>query len=297
MSRYNEMSPGKKFLFHPLCGTSSMPMTQHTSKMPAKVAFASPPALFTRYAAGFVRNHDGTLLDCFGPRRTEVVASWPQISAQLMQAPARTSIHHVSQTAIKVDPRIPEGRYGRDYMIYETVQPEADHILGHVLHAPAKQTVEGDAFDRLLAATILSSLQLGTEVHQKSITEDTVADSIADLFDRTLRHEAKHDKWRARGREGFRAQVAKFTSSGRPVEFCLPAFPCKSSNKEKVLSEHPDRAEHLALKGLHAFLQDIEAIYSPGARLWIISDGHVFSDCSKFSCPLHGIWSWQLMAC
>ncbi|KAJ5107931.1 hypothetical protein N7456_004606 [Penicillium angulare] len=60
---------------------------------------------------------------------------------------------------------------------------------------------------------------------------------------------------------------------------CLPAFPCKSSNLEKVAGVLPDRGEELALRRLYSVLRQIESIYEPGAKLCIISDGHVFSDC------------------
>lgn len=35
------------------------------------------------------------------------------------------------------------------------------------------------------------------------------------------------------------------------------------------------------MKTLHNFLQQVHSIYSPGATLWLIGDGHVFSDCSE----------------
>ncbi|RAH49993.1 isocyanide synthase family protein [Aspergillus brunneoviolaceus CBS 621.78] len=60
---------------------------------------------------------------------------------------------------------------------------------------------------------------------------------------------------------------------------CLPAFPCKSSNLNKVGGVGPDRGEELALRRLHEVLGRMQEIYVPGAYLCIISDGHVFSDC------------------
>ena len=37
--------------------------------------------------------------------------------------------------------------------------------------------------------------------------------------------------------------------------------------------------EEIALERLHSFIEAVDGIYEPGGRLWIISDGHVFSDC------------------
>jgi pyoverdine/dityrosine biosynthesis protein Dit1 len=63
------------------------------------------------------------------------------------------------------------------------------------------------------------------------------------------------------------------------IEMILPAFPCKSSSLDKVAGPCPDKGEEMALRTMYAFIKDIEAIYSPGARMLIVSDGHVFSDC------------------
>ena len=117
--------------------------------------------------------------------------------------------------------------------------------------------------------------------HLRDADADVAADAIVHLFDTSLRYVGKHDKWLRGGRDVFRQQVRSFTSRGARVEFCLPAFPCKSSSTEKVLSQSPDRGEYVALSNLQRFLREVEDVYGPGAKLWIISDGHVFSDCSE----------------
>ena len=112
----------------------------------------------------------------------------------------------------------------------------------------------------------------------------TIAQNIADLFDETLRNVPNGDEWiTGGGREYFANRVYGFVSEGRPVEFGLPAFPCKSSNGKKVGGVDPDAAEFLALGVLRGFLAEVERIYAPGAVLWIVSDGHVFADCSKWA--------------
>jgi pyoverdine/dityrosine biosynthesis protein Dit1 len=45
----------------------------------------------------------------------------------------------------------------------------------------------------------------------------------------------------------------------------------------------PDMAEHIALDVLRDFVNEVNKVYAPGATLWVISDGHVFSDCSKYT--------------
>jgi hypothetical protein len=107
------------------------------------------------------------------------------------------------------------------------------------------------------------------------------AQKITDAFDTALRYNSTSDKWLSVGRANFLQRVAFYTSWDAPVELCVPAFPCKSSNLDKVGGVLPDRGEYIALDNLYRFLGKVKAIYAPGAIMWIISDGHVFSDCSK----------------
>ncbi|WXK81428.1 isocyanide synthase family protein [Streptomyces sirii] len=81
--------------------------------------------------------------------------------------------------------------------------------------------------------------------------------------------------------DGFPAQLRQLAApvaAGEPILFTLPGFPCKSPNPAKVLGHLPDEGERLALRFLDALCGRIEAVYPPGARVAICSDGHVFSD-------------------
>ncbi|KAF2846133.1 hypothetical protein T440DRAFT_248598 [Plenodomus tracheiphilus IPT5] len=81
------------------------------------------------------------------------------------------------------------------------------------------------------------------------------------------------------GRPKFLSVIDKFVAADRPVKMCLPAFPFKSANKVyKVLGSLPDKAEELALDRLDTMCSRIGDIYSPGAKLTIISDGLVYND-------------------
>ncbi len=62
------------------------------------------------------------------------------------------------------------------------------------------------------------------------------------------------------------------------LTFILPAFPAKSSNREKTESAAPDMGEFLGLETLEAMCVEMEKVYSPGAEVIICSDGRVFSD-------------------
>ncbi|KAI5962374.1 DIT1 [Candida pseudojiufengensis] len=103
--------------------------------------------------------------------------------------------------------------------------------------------------------------------------------TITEIFASKLKHTVENDKWDVIGKFKFQENVEFFTQRGVPIEAVLPAFPCKSSNYEKVSGDLPDKGEELALKRLIYFAEEVEKIYPPGIIIWIISDGHVFSDC------------------
>lgn len=162
---------------------------------------------------------------------------------------------------------------------------KADRLIGLLLDpSHAEDTGFEELFVSLLLKTIVpftSSVPHPTS-WSPARSSGGITDAIVSLFDIRLRYRTDHDKWEDQGRAYFRRVVDEFVLRGERVEFCLPAFPCKSSNLEKVGGTMPDRGEQLALEHLHSFVESIEKIYEPGAKLWIISDGHVFSDCSEF---------------
>jgi pyoverdine/dityrosine biosynthesis protein Dit1 len=73
-------------------------------------------------------------------------------------------------------------------------------------------------------------------------------------------------------------KVRRFVADNEPVHLLLPAFPAKSPNPRKVLGRLPDMAEELALGFLEGVCREIQAVYPPGVRVTICSDGRVFSD-------------------
>lgn len=79
------------------------------------------------------------------------------------------------------------------------------------------------------------------------------------------------------GLETLRIKTLRYVSSSEPIHFVLPAFPCKSVSRRKVLGELPDMAEILSLTFLNDLMNKIGLSYPPGAKLTICSDGRVFS--------------------
>lgn len=110
---------------------------------------------------------------------------------------------------------------------------------------------------------------------------DEYTKKFAEKFADELKNTTDGDEWHLTGSENFRNTVDFFTSRFVPIEAVLPAFPCKSSNLEKVSGLLPDKGEELALTRLISFAKSVREIYPPAIILHIVSDGHVFSDCSK----------------
>jgi hypothetical protein len=110
-----------------------------------------------------------------------------------------------------------------------------------------------------------------------------VCNKIAGIFERRLKNVSKDDQWSKGGREIFINRVFGYVDKNLPIQCALPAFPCKSPNPNKVGGIIPDLAEHIAMDVLHDFIKEVNTIYEPGATMWVINDGHVFSDCSQFN--------------
>ncbi|KAH7081508.1 Pyoverdine/dityrosine biosynthesis protein-domain-containing protein [Paraphoma chrysanthemicola] len=104
-------------------------------------------------------------------------------------------------------------------------------------------------------------------------------EKIAEIFERRLKNVSKDDQWAHGGREIFLNRVFGYVDKNVPIQCALPAFPCKSPNPNKVGGIMPDLAEHIAMDVLHDFIKEVNTVYEPGATMWVINDGHVFSDC------------------
>ncbi|BCL13250.1 L-tyrosine/L-tryptophan isonitrile synthase family protein [Micromonospora sagamiensis] len=74
------------------------------------------------------------------------------------------------------------------------------------------------------------------------------------------------------------AAIRHFVDRQEPILFTLPAFPCKSPNRRKVLGHLPDMGELLSLQFLNQLCDQVAKVHTPGARMLLCSDGHVFGD-------------------
>lgn len=104
------------------------------------------------------------------------------------------------------------------------------------------------------------------------------------IFEYALNKFSDTQEQLAAGRPKFLSVIDQFVTVGTQVEMCLPAFPFKSANKVyKVFGVLPDKAEELALGRLDSMCMRIGEVYSPGARLTIVSDGLVYNGSSNTS--------------
>lgn len=134
-------------------------------------------------------------------------------------------------------------------------------------------------FDRWFESLVLSEALLETCEFSPTVNGVPMANQITEIFDTELRNITEDDMWFKKGRQYFHERINFFTSRHAPIQACLPAFPCKSSNTMKVAGTGPDKGEEMALRRLMDVANMIGDIYPPGIKFWIVSDGHVFSDC------------------
>ncbi|EFW13625.1 dityrosine synthesis enzyme [Coccidioides posadasii str. Silveira] len=237
------------------------------------------------------RDSNGKLLAVEGNGSKEVRQAWPQLWEELSASTTdRTTTKLPSGRQIdrfKIELGLPilsdGGRLesgGQTTQIRE-LQRSNGLTLGHVSSEQGNNSTNAD-----LHTWFEEFLLLRTEftpfnaISESNCEARRISVQISDLFDAKLRNCPPNDQWSSGGgREYFLNRVYGFVDKGVPVIFCLPAFPCKSSNPQKVGGTYPDAAEYYALVTMLEFLRAVSAIYKPGAILWLISDGHVFSDC------------------
>ncbi|KAI1454713.1 Pyoverdine/dityrosine biosynthesis protein-domain-containing protein [Annulohypoxylon moriforme] len=235
-------------------------------------------SIYYRYQATYVRNWAGCLIYSTGPEANRTQENWSSISAVLETCDLPTTNH----------PQFHHVKLAGDFQgkeLYEFRRASTTISIGIVLNDVVDHPTSKRDFETFFCQLLLREANLAVTpepVNLSSITSSQyyqATEQIVYLFDKFLRYQGEDDKWVESGRAYFTERVGHFTSQGRRIELCLPAFPCKSSNVDKVTGKDPDRGELLSLERLHSFVEAVEKIYDVGAKLWIISDGHVFSDC------------------
>ncbi|KAJ2970619.1 hypothetical protein NUW58_g9637 [Xylaria curta] len=139
----------------------------------------------------------------------------------------------------------------------------------------------GKGWQRIIWGSIRARKKTLERRSEELVTRDceSIAEEITFVFESMLRNIAPRDEWDMVGRAHFHRLVVNFVSRNEACQMVLPAFPCKSPNKDKVGGSDPDMAEHIALETLRNFVRAVRKIYKPGATIWIIHDGHLLSSC------------------
>lgn len=134
-------------------------------------------------------------------------------------------------------------------------------------------------FNNWLILHILKYCKINLDGEPKISSMISYHEVIADFFNSNIKNHVHNDKWEESGRQNFMNCVKYFTDRYIKVECVLPAFPCKSSNLEKTGDKLPDKGEEIAIRRLVNLCISVKEFYPPGMKVFIVSDGHVFSDC------------------
>lgn len=94
------------------------------------------------------------------------------------------------------------------------------------------------------------------------------------------------------GKEQCIQRILNFVAFDRPFTMVILSFPFKSGNQEKkVLGSLPDMAERKSLEYLQQIINEINAIYKPGASLTIFCDGIMFAEC--LGIPMQAVIAYE----
>ncbi|KAJ5988138.1 pyoverdine/dityrosine biosynthesis family protein [Penicillium waksmanii] len=230
--------------------------------------------IYDRLVAIYSRTHQGDLIQCFGGDVHSVHSIWFLIEQQL-NPQEFNSYHSLSNTAT-------DGLSSPSQLvnIHELRLPHPSTIVGIALR-PGSTGLSISYFEEFFCYLLLQQIARLSIVlmGNQAIADVSIAQQVVDLCNDELLIHPSNSQWEAVGRDYFLQKICFFTSRELTIEMCLPAFPCKSSNPDKVAGALPDRGEELALRRLYSVSRKIKSIYEPGVRICIISDGHVFSDC------------------
>ncbi|KAL5046353.1 hypothetical protein BDW71DRAFT_214639 [Aspergillus fruticulosus] len=245
-------------------------------------------SIYHHVAAIYQRDTTGKLLGADGRYADQIRSHWDEIYQTISDGePSDVSEHPSGKLISTTEIAFPLALQKEQQEEPQTVQVhELQDIntftIRGLLTVTPSPSLSTDFFTWARTYLLLNARLLTTSpsnAEPKDPAHLKLAEKITTLFETSLKNTSQDDHWHLSGRNYFIDRVYSFIKESKKLEFCLPAFPCKSSNPDKVLGVVPDAAEYLALGHLDDFVQRVGTIYEPGATLWIISDGHVFSDC------------------
>lgn len=128
-------------------------------------------------------------------------------------------------------------------VLLERPDDSGSHILGVLIKADDADPDESldDFFMDLVLRCTQQTVQPGDSQNVGTNLEST-EEKIVDIFENGIRNVAPEDQWPTSGRAFFLRQLKHYTSRNAKIELVLPAFPCKSSNPDKVGNDFPIEA-------------------------------------------------------
>lgn len=238
----------------------------------------------------YCRNAEGDLLAVAGPCKIAFQEYWVSLENSLksfiLNSPAAVStaavfpapaFSHIQREAESVST-------GKTVLtsVYEYKSPSESQIRGVMAEESVVESEKEFYWWFIKLILTGSRLDLCEVQGTYNCHAISLARRVTEVFSKQLRNIAHGDMWHIGcGKEAFEAGIMFYTSRNMTIRMVLPAFPCKSTSPDKVLGPAPDKGEELSLRRIHMFIQETKKIYPPGVEFSIVSDGHVFSDCSK----------------
>ncbi|XBW36565.1 hypothetical protein QEN19_002140 [Hanseniaspora menglaensis] len=166
-----------------------------------------------------------------------------------------------------------------DIMVMELKKNNENYTRG-LIATIEEESVGDSSFSEWFLYHLLEVSKLDYFESNEKIYTNNYHEIVAEYFNNHLKNDVKNDLWDKEGQFSFKEKLKHFTERMLPIQAILPAFPCKSTNLQKVAGTEPDLGEAFALETLINFCKNIKKhCYPPGFKIWIVSDGHVFSDC------------------
>lgn len=168
----------------------------------------------------------------------------------------------------------------------ETIKP-TDQVPVTIRTAEVAPTESACADPSTITANGNASTPRAQKGRNDTVTHATTSDPLSDDQTMTLNilkiiesygvdYEKNGASWK--GFDSFMPMVRERVKRQEPIRMILPAFPFKSPNaRDKVLGTMPDFGEELALFHLNGLCENIAQVYTPGADVYISSDGLVYN--------------------
>lgn len=103
--------------------------------------------------------------------------------------------------------------------------------------------------------------------------------AVLEIFERWKMPGTQIDEWGKGGRDALVEKIEGFTANNWQIRFFMLGFPFKSSNtRDKTLGEVADFAEEASMAHFRDIGRQMAAVYPPGVKVDMVSDGFVFND-------------------